>query len=104
MDASVPQNDGYRFVYLLPFASDRVFIEDTYYSDTPHLNQQVLRARIAEYVGKQGWRIANILREETVDLHHAMGGGFAPYEVAGGEGTPKARRSHGMFHTTTCRS
>ena len=32
MDACVDQQDGYRFVYCLPFAQDRLLIEDTYYS------------------------------------------------------------------------
>src|SRR5690606_5834829 len=30
MDACVDQADGYRFVYCLPFAEDRLLIEDTY--------------------------------------------------------------------------
>mgnify|MGYP001270240259 CR=1 FL=1 len=35
MDATVPQVDGFRFLYTLPFAPDRLLIEDTRYSDTP---------------------------------------------------------------------
>ena len=38
MDATVPQVDGYRFVYTLPFAATRLLVEDTYYSDTPELD------------------------------------------------------------------
>src|SRR3546814_9267200 len=33
MDARVPQIDGYRFVYLLPFSPDRLFVDDPYFSD-----------------------------------------------------------------------
>ena len=33
MDATVTQQDGYRFIYLLPFSPTRILIEDTRYSD-----------------------------------------------------------------------
>ena len=39
MDATVEQIDGYRFVYTLPFSATRLFVEDTYYSDTPDLHR-----------------------------------------------------------------
>ena len=39
MDATVEQQDGYRFVYCLPFTSTSVFVEDTYYQDTPMLDR-----------------------------------------------------------------
>ena len=45
MDAQVEQIDGYRFVYCLPFAATRMFIEDTYYSDTPDIDRAALRGR-----------------------------------------------------------
>ena len=35
MDATVPQIDGYRFVYVLPFSPRRVLVEDTMYSGNP---------------------------------------------------------------------
>src|SRR3546814_18600308 len=54
MDARVPQIDGYRFVYLLPFSPDRLFVEDTYYSDGPDIDADVLKARIGEYGGASG--------------------------------------------------
>ena len=38
MDATVDQSEGYRFVYLLPFGPKEIFVEDTYYSDTPDLD------------------------------------------------------------------
>ena len=49
MDASVEQLDGYRFVYLLPFGPRDVFVEDTYYSDSPEVDQPLLQSRIAAY-------------------------------------------------------
>ncbi len=35
MDATVSQEDGYRFVYVLPLDATRLLIEDTRYSDGP---------------------------------------------------------------------
>ena len=64
MDATVAQQDGYRFVYLLPFDDRRLLIEDTYYSDAAALSADRRRAAIAEYAASRGWRIARILREE----------------------------------------
>jgi lycopene beta-cyclase len=64
MDAAVPQADGFRFVYTLPFAPDRMLVEDTYYSDTPTLDHDRLRARIGEYVDARGFRVREVLREE----------------------------------------
>ncbi len=39
MDATVPQTDGFRFLYTLPFGERRLLVEDTRYSDTPGLRQ-----------------------------------------------------------------
>lgn len=65
MDARVEQIDGYRFVYCLPFSDREVFVEDTYYTDTPALDLPALRGRIAEYAALQGWQIRDVAREET---------------------------------------
>lgn len=76
MDAEVDQSEGYRFVYCLPFSPTEVFVEDTYYSDTPDLDRDALAARIAAYADAQGWRIAAIAREEQGVLPVVMGGDF----------------------------
>ena len=57
MDATVPQIDGYRFVYCLPFSATRMFVEDTYYSDTPDLDRAVVADRVHDYVAKRGWKV-----------------------------------------------
>lgn len=64
MDARVQQIDGYRFVYCLPFTPDTVLIEDTYYSDTPHLDDADCVARINDYATQAGWHIVETLRRE----------------------------------------
>jgi lycopene beta-cyclase len=49
MDAFVDQEDGYRFVYTLPFSATELLIEDTYYSESPKLDVPLLRQRIEKY-------------------------------------------------------
>lgn len=101
MDATVPQQDGYRFLYLLPFAADRIFVEDTYYSDTPTIDRKRLAGRIADYAAGRGWSVAEVLREEAGALPVALGGDFAAYWHSGGYGIAKAGMRSALFHPTT---
>ena len=101
MDATIPQIDGYRFVYCLPFSAKRMFVEDTYYSDTPDLDIPVLGARIDEYVAGRGWDVESVVREESGVLPVAMGGDFEAYWRSGGARVAKAGMRAGMFHPTT---
>ena len=64
MDAEVPQEDGYRFVYALPFTQRRVLIEETYFSDSPTLDYDALRARCLDYLAGRGVR-GRVIREES---------------------------------------
>ncbi|MEY2926921.1 MAG: lycopene beta-cyclase CrtY [Pseudomonadota bacterium] len=100
MDATVPQLDGYRFVYCLPFSDERVFVEDTYYSDTTALDLASLRQRIADYADQKGWKIKQIAREETGVLPVGMGGNFDAYWDSTGPGRKAGLRA-GLFHPTT---
>ncbi len=101
MDATIPQIDGYRFVYCLPFSAERMFVEDTYYSDTPDLDIPMLGARIDAYVANRGWRVDDLVREESGVLPVAMGGDFEAYWRSGGARVAKAGMRAGMFHPTT---
>lgn len=101
MDATVEQQDGYRFVYSLPFGVERIFVEDTYYSDTPDIDATKLRRRIAEYAHGRGWQVQHVAREETGVLPVCMGGDFERYWNAGGVQVPKAGMRAGLFHPTT---
>lgn len=100
MDASVPQIDGYRFVYVLPFAADRLFIEDTYYSDGPDIDRDALTARIGDYARNHDWDIAEIVHEEIGALPVTTGGDFEAYWASGG-GAGKVGVRAGLFHPTT---
>ena len=83
MDATVDQSEGYRFVYLLPFGPSEIFIEDTYYSDTPDLDVPALTARVAAYGEAQGWRIAAPNHGESGVLPVLMDGDFDRFWPAG---------------------
>lgn len=101
MDATVSQLDGYRFVYCLPFAATRMFVEDTYYSDTPTLDRAVITDRIDDYAAARGWQVERVLREESGVLPVAMGGDFEGYWGSSGLGIAKAGMRAGLFHPTT---
>jgi lycopene beta-cyclase len=79
MDATVSQEDGYRFVYVLPLDATRLLIEDTRYSDGPGLDRSALRRSIAAYAKAQGWTIATVEREEDGVLPIALGGDIDAY-------------------------
>jgi lycopene beta-cyclase len=100
MDASVPQHDGYRFVYTLPFAATRMFVEDTYYADAPDLDVPALRAACDRYAAER-WVLDRPVREEAGVLPVAIGGDFEGYWRSGGEGVAKAGMRAGLFHPTT---
>jgi lycopene beta-cyclase len=101
MDASVEQIDGYHFLYCLPFDAETVFVEDTYYSDTPDLDLPAIRDRIAAYAAAKGWASTSNAREETGVLPVVMGGDFEAYWNSTGAGNAKAGLRSGMFHATT---
>jgi len=100
MDASVAQQGGYRFVYLLPFDAHTLLIEDTHYVDTGAWEPERLRANIADYAQARGWQIAEVLREEHGSLPIVLAGDFDAYwqEL---EGQPCAGLRAGLFHSTT---
>ena len=102
MDARVEQLDGYRFVYCLPFSDTEIFVEDTYYADSPALDLPVLRRRIADYAAQQGWQVAEATYEETGVLPVIAGGDFAAFwgdPAADGPGRAGARA--GLVHPLT---
>lgn len=50
MNATVPQKDGYRFFYLLPWSETEILVEDTYYSKTSELELSDLKTGILSWV------------------------------------------------------
>ncbi|MDX2265478.1 MAG: lycopene beta-cyclase CrtY [Hyphomicrobiales bacterium] len=101
MDATVPQTDGYRFIYTLPFAPDRLLIEDTYYSDTPALDAPTLRRECETYAAGRGWRIAEVIREEVGVLPIVLAGDIDAFWAAPAPGRPRSGLRAALFHPTT---
>ncbi|MBM4220755.1 MAG: lycopene beta-cyclase CrtY [Gammaproteobacteria bacterium] len=101
MDATVAQRDGYRFVYLLPFAPDRLLVEDTYYSDTPDLAAAALRSNIQSYVFARGWSLRELVREERGVLPIVLDADFDAFWPLADAGLPRSGLRAGLFHHTT---
>jgi lycopene beta-cyclase len=100
MDATVPQADGFRFVYTLPFAADRLLIEDTRYADGPALDTDELHAQLQAYARQQGYGIAEVIRAEHGILPVALGGDIASL-FPEGDHVVRAGLAAGLFHQTT---
>jgi lycopene beta-cyclase len=100
MDASVAQQGGYRFIYVLPFGPDRLLIEDTHYVDAAHRDPDRLRANIGAYAAARGWTIAQVLREEHGALPIVLAGDHDRYwdDL---HGQPCSGLRAGLFHPTT---
>lgn len=81
MDAEVEQLGGYRFVYVLPLAPDELFVEDTYYQDSPLLDRTALSRRLEAYCDLRGYRHEG-LGEESGVLPVVTGGDFAAFQRA----------------------
>lgn len=100
MDATVAQIDGYRFIYCLPFSPNEIFVEDTYYSDTPDLEIPALRQRIADYARGSGWVVQSVEYEETGVLPVIAGGDFDAFWRDGGD-LPRAGTRAALVHPLT---
>ncbi len=101
MDARVEQRDGYRFLYSLPFSPDTIFVEDTYYADSPALDRKLLRQSIGSYCQLQGWTIAEVLNEEEGVLPVIANGDFRAFWKAGEEGAARAGARAALIHPLT---
>lgn len=106
MDATVEQAGiadpgAYRFVYLLPLSDHDIFIEDTYYADSPELDPAMLAGRIDAYCAKRGWT-GELVESETGVLPVITGGDFAAFEAERRiEGVARAGAQGGFVHPLT---
>ena len=99
MDANVPQIGGYRFVYVLPMAADRVLVEDTYYADDAALDVEVVSARVRELAAERGIAGAE-LRCEVGVLPILIGGDPEAFWPAS-EPVARLGLAGAFFHATT---
>ena len=102
MDACVEQHGAYRFVYVLPLGAYELFVEDTYYADSPQIDRSALSGRIDAYCADHGWRDAEILGHETGSLPVVTGGNFAAARAETRiEGVAAAGARGGFSHPLT---
>lgn len=97
MDATVPQEDGFRFVYTLPLGPDRVLVEDTYYSDGPDLDVAALAERCRVYA-RERFGLREVVRQEAGVLPIPFEPSPPPHERAG---LVLGGYQGGWFHPTT---
>ncbi|MCP1675874.1 lycopene beta-cyclase [Natronocella acetinitrilica] len=101
MDATVSQQDGYRFVYILPFDSHRLLIEDTRYSDGGDLSLTAFRDAIADYAASHGLLVDECLREEQGVLPILLAGDLDAFWAEASPDVPRSGLAAGLFHPTT---
>ena len=99
MDATIPQIDGYRFVYVLPMSGERVLVEDTYYTDAPDFDVALVTDRVRELAKARGLSGVELRQEHGV-LPILIGGEPERFWPSN---DPIARigMRGGFFHATT---
>jgi lycopene beta-cyclase len=101
MDARVAQDEGYRFVYSLPFSATELLVEDTYYSTSPVLDVPMVRARLGNHLARQGFAMAEIAGEEAGVLPVLLGGDISSLWRSGEPPVARLGLRGGFFHPTT---
>ena len=100
MDATVPQLDGYRFIYLLPFGPTRILIEDTRYSDGAGLDDDALAQASLDYAATRGWQGREVRRERGV-LPIALAHDARAFWTDHAKGPVPVGLRAGLFHPVT---
>ena len=97
MDGCIPQTDGLRFFYALPFGPRHVLVEDTYFSDDERLNIADVRDEIFAYAKSRNWHVKAVIREESGVLPLP----WSEHEPEKIEGILMAGYGGGYFHPVT---
>lgn len=94
MDCLIPQTDGFRFLYLLPFDEKRILVELTSYSNDPEINEREYEEFLSKVISEKGWRVDSVRRVEKASL---------PIPIKRSEEAPRENVSDfgGIFHDTT---
>ncbi|MXP67989.1 lycopene beta-cyclase CrtY [Pantoea sp. Aalb] len=100
MDATVDQQEGYHFIYILPFNNKRLLIEDTYYVNQPILNQIKIRKNIIKYAQDHNWKLNKLIREEEGSLPIILSGDINMFWKQQGNQPCSGLRA-GILHFTT---
>ena len=79
MDATVGQSRSLRFVHVLPLGECELFLQDTYYQDSPVLDHDGATRRLDRYAGRRGWS-GEMSGGESGVLPVIAGGDFAAWQ------------------------
>ncbi len=101
MDATIGQEEGYRFIYVLPFAPDVVLVEDTVYGDHPAHDEGQSRRAIEQYLASRGWTVAEEIRQERGALPIPLAGRYQDFTAIQETGVPTIGVRAGLIHSTT---
>jgi lycopene beta-cyclase len=101
MDATVPQVDGYRFIYTLPFDERSLLIEDTRYSDGADLDSEGMRTAILDYAESRGWSVSGVVEEEQGVLPIVLSGDIDAFWREAPAGVPRSGMRAALFQPTT---
>ena len=101
MDACVEQDEGYRFVYVLPFSATEMLVEDTYYSTSPILDVPLVRCRVESHLRRRGLDPAEILAQEAGVLPILLGGRLEDLWSPSDPPVARLGLRGGFFHPTT---
>lgn len=93
MDATIPQQDGFRFFYVLPWSRTRLLVEDTYYSNSAELNVSRITDSVHRYASDVFGEIEEIESTEVGALPIPLGPVHKTLGAIGVRG--------GFFHPTT---
>jgi len=97
MDATVEQTDGFRFFYVLPYSKNKILVEDTYYSNNPHLNAATIENEIARYIRTLGITNYKITTKESGVLPIPLNDSYLRIKGK----LPKIGMRGGFFHPTS---
>lgn len=97
MDACLSQENGFHFMYVLPFSRDFILLEDTYYNDDPCLDKEGMRKEIENYCSRNAWEIKSVEHSEEGVLALP----FYPNHYPRSKTFLEAGVSQGLFHPTT---
>ncbi len=101
MDARVAQDEGYRFVYSLPFSETELLVEDTYYSTSRVLDVPMVRGRLGNHLARQGFAMADLAGEEAGVLPVLLGGDIDSLWRSTEPPVARLGLRGGFFHPTT---
>lgn len=100
MDARGPQDDGFHFIYALPFSQEQILVEDTHFCRTPVLDVARLNANIDAYIAGRGWQVLQVEREEQGVLPMPWRKQHDPFSLVN-DGVIKLGYRGGWLHPAT---